>query len=499
MSGTTETRLKLGIVGAGAMGSGIAQVSAAAGIETKLFDAREGAAEKSASEIAQRLRKRASEGKQESAEVEAIIARLLVVRGIEALADCDVVVEAIVEDLQTKRTLFGKLEEIVAQDAILASNTSSLPIGAIAAGLRNRSRVAGLHFFNPVPLMKLVEVIPGPETTQGVIDVLVDLGRRVGRDPVVVRDTPGFLVNLGGRAYTTEALAILNESVASVAQIDAIMRDCCGFRMGPFELMDLTGMDVNFPVTRFVHESFFGDPRLRSTAYHRYLVETGQLGRKTKRGFYDYGEGAPKPTADAQGGGTPAAKVFAVEASDMLAQLLRDAGISVLSTDDGVSPIVAAPLGEDATAFAVRTGADPRRLVAIDLAFDTTKRVVVMTAPGSDEAVRQAVIDALLGTGRAVTAIADSPGFVAQRIVAMVANLGCEMAQMGLAAARDIDKAMRLGLNYPMGPLEFADSVGPRNVLSILGELQALTGDDRYRPSQWLRRRASLGIPIWAE
>ena len=497
MSGIHETHPTLGIIGAGAMGSGIAQVSAAARIETRLFDSRGGAAENSIAEIARRLRRRVAEGKQDSTDAEMTISRLVAVSSIEAMAECDVVVEAVVEDLQIKRTLFGQLEDIVGPDTILASNTSSLPIGAIAAGLRNRGRFAGLHFFNPVPLMKLVEVVPGPETTQEVVETLVSLGGRLGRDPVVVRDMPGFLVNLGGRAYTTEALAILHENVASVADIDAIMRDCCRFRMGPFELMDLTRMDVNFPVTRFIHESFFGDPRLRSTPYHRYMVETGQLGRKTKRGFYDYSEGATRPVPDAPNGSAPATKIVAAEASAQLVQLLSEAGVTIVEEDDGVSPIVAAPLGEDATAFAVRAGVDPHRLVAVDLAFDISRRVVVMTAPGADLTVRQAVIDALIGTGRAVTVIADSPGFVAQRIVAMVANLGCEMAQMGLASTRDIDKAMRLGLNYPMGPLEFADTVGPRNVLKILGELQALTGDDRYRPSQWLRRRAALDIPIW--
>ena len=498
MSSTRDTHLKLGIVGAGAMGSGIAQVSAGSGIETRLFDSNAGAAEKSIVGIEQRLRKRVAEGKQGSADAEKTISLLRAVPAIEAMADCDVIIEAIVEDLHVKNALFRRLEDIVGADAILASNTSSIPIGAIAAGLRNRHRVAGLHFFNPVPLMKLVEVIPGPDTAQEVIETLVSLGKKVGRYPVVVRDMPGFLVNLGGRAYTTEALAILHENIATVADIDAIMRDCCGFKMGPFELMDLTGMDVNFPVTRFIHESFFGDPRLRSTPYHRYMIDTGQLGRKTKRGFYDYHEGATKLETNAPNRSAPATRVVAVEPSTKLVQLIREAGLTILEEDDGVSPIVAAPLGEDVTAFSVRTGADPRRLVGIDLAFDVSRRVVVMAAPGADGAVRQALIDALTGTGRAVTPIADSPGFVAQRIVAMVANLGCEMAQMGLADAHDIDMAMRLGLNYPMGPLEFADTIGPRNVLTVLSELQSLTGDDRYRPSQWLRRRAALGIPIWA-
>lgn len=492
-----EARITLGIVGAGAMGSGIAQVAAAAGIEARLFDAREAAAQNSRNDIAKRLRRRVEEGKLKSDEAEATIACLVVADEIEALAACDIVVEAIVEDLDVKRALFKRLEEIVRPQAILASNTSSLPIGAIAAGLKHRERVGGLHFFNPVPLMRLVEVIPGPETTEEVVEALAALGKRLGREPVVVRDTPGFLVNLGGRAYTTEALAILHENVASVAQVDAVMRDCCGFRMGPFELMDLTGIDVNFPVTRFVHESFFGDPRLRSTPYHRYMLETGQLGRKTGRGFYSYADGAQRPKADAVKAGGPAEKAFLIDPTEALGALMREAGISLLQSDDGASPLICAPVGEDATTFAVRTGADASRLVALDLSFDTSKRMTLMSAPGVDLAIRQSVINALIESGRAVTVIADSPGFIAQRIVAMVANLGCEMAQAGLAAARDIDKAMRLGLNYPQGPLEFVESFGSRNMLRILEDLQAQTGDDRYRPSQWLRRRASLGVPIW--
>ncbi|MGO4570548.1 3-hydroxyacyl-CoA dehydrogenase [Microvirga sp. 2TAF3] len=497
MGNATEAQITLGIVGAGAMGSGIAQVAAAAGITVQLFDMRKDAAANSRNEIAKRLWKRVDEGKLKAAEAEKTVACLNVADRIEALAECDVVVEAIIEDLATKRELFKALEGLVREEAILASNTSSLPIGAIAADLKHRKRVGGLHFFNPVPLMRLVEVIPGPETADAVIEALVALGKRLGRDPVVVRDTPGFLVNLGGRAYTTEALAILHENVATPAQIDAVMRDCCGFRMGPFELMDLTGIDVNFPVTRFVHESFFSDPRLRSTPYHRYLLETGQLGRKAGRGFYQYGEGAQKPSADATTTGIAAEKVFLVEPTEKLKTLALELGLSLLDADDGTSPLLAAPLGEDATAFAARTECDARRLIALDLSFDTTKRITVMTAPGSDPATRQAVIDALIASNRAVTAIADSPGFIAQRIAAMVANLGCEMAQAGLADPQDIDKAMRLGLNYPQGPLELAQSMGLGNVLSVLTTLQSLTGDDRYRASQWLRRRASLDVAVW--
>ena len=269
----------LGIVGAGAMGSGIAQVAAQGGVTVRLFDAKDGAAATSLDRIAARLTKRVDEGKADREETDAAIARLSVAARLEDLAGCDTVIEAIVEQLETKRDVFSRLEAITGPETILASNTSSLPIGAIAAGLDHPARVAGLHFFNPVPVMKLVEVIRAPDTSDAVIEELTALGKRLGRTPVAVQDTPGFLVNFGGRAFATEGLAILQENVATPAQIDAVMRDCCGFRMGPFELMDLTGMDVNFPVTEFVHDAMFGDPRMRSTALHRYMVETGRLGR----------------------------------------------------------------------------------------------------------------------------------------------------------------------------------------------------------------------------
>ncbi|MFN0263196.1 3-hydroxyacyl-CoA dehydrogenase [Tepidamorphus sp. 3E244] len=486
--------LTIGVIGAGAMGTGIAQVAATGGITVRMFDTRDGAAAASCESIAKRLAKRAGEGKMPQEEADAASARLQPAATLQDMADCAVVVEAIVEDLDIKQALFADLESIVAEDAILASNTSSLPIGAIAATLDKQDRIAGLHFFNPVPVMKLVEVIRGPQTTDAVMDALVALGKRLGRTPVVVKDAPGFLVNFGGRAYTTEALAILHENVATPAQIDAVMRDGFGFRMGPFELMDLTGMDVNFPVTRFVHESSFGDPRLRSTPLHRYMVETGQLGRKSGQGFFAYGEGAQVPSADTTSDAAPAAAVFVHGDAPELGALATECGANLLDADDGKAPILAAPVGEDSTAYAARNGIDHRRLVCIDMVPDTSRRVTLMTAPGADEGVRASVVS-LLATQRAVTAIADSPGFIGQRISAMVANLGCEMAQIGLASPSDIDLAMRLGLNYPKGPLELADALGADVVHTILTQAQALSGDDRYRPSQWLRRRATLGLP----
>lgn len=486
----------LGIAGAGAMGEGIAQIAATSGMDVLVFDTRDNAAAAACENVVKRLAKRASEGKMAEDEVAAVRARLRPAKTLNDLAECGVVIEAIVENLEIKRGLFAELEAIVAPGAILASNTSSLPIGAIAAKLKRRDRVAGLHFFNPVPLMKLVEIIGGPETSRQVIDTLFKLSEKLGRTPVGVKDTPGFLVNFGGRAYTTEALAILHENVAEPSQVDAVMRDGFGFRMGPFELMDLTGMDVNFPVTRFVHESTFGDPRLRSTPLHRYLLDTGQLGRKAGRGFYRYDNAEETPSADSVSDALPPEAVVIHGQCEKLRALVLECGARILDEDDGISPMLAAPVGEDATAYAAGHDIDYRRLVCVDTITDTRQRVTLMSAPGADPDVMASII-ALFARCRAVTAIADSPGFIGQRIAAMVANLGCEMAQTGLASVQDIDLAMRLGLNYPKGPLQLLDALSPEVVHTILAQIQALTGDDRYRPSQWLRRRATLGLSAW--
>lgn len=498
MTTLTDSDLIIGVVGAGAMGAGIAQIAAASGRTVLVYDGRPGAAAAARDGVLARFARRVADGKADAAALEMLSRNVQAVDDLAALAPCGLVIEAIIEDVEAKRGLFAQLAGLVAADAVLASNTSSIPIGVLAAKLPQPERVAGLHFFNPVPVMKLVEVIRTPDTADWVVEGLLTLARAMGRTPVEVRDTPGFLVNFGGRAYTTEALAIVQENVATPAQVDAIMRDCCGFRMGPFELMDLTGMDVNYPVTAFVHQNHFADPRLRSTPQHRYLFDIGQLGRKTGRGFFDYRDGATQPGADAESSALPAAAVVVPEPTAALLALLADIGVPVLAQDDGRAPILAALSGEDGSSFCARTGADHHRLVALDLTFDVSRRITLMTPPQADPAVVAQVV-ALFAASRAVTVIADSAGFVAQRICAMVANLGCEMAQIGLARPADIDTAMRLGLNYPLGPLALADRMGTGALFEVMTQLQRQSGDDRYRPSQWLRRRAQLGLSALAE
>jgi 3-hydroxybutyryl-CoA dehydrogenase len=487
----------LGIVGAGAMGSGIVQVALANGLHAVLWDAAPGAAEKARGGVFARLARSVEKAQLAPEALAGAEDRLRLAGGLGDLAPCGAVVEAVVEELEAKRRLFRDLEAVVGEAAILASNTSSLPIGAIARACRVRRRVAGLHFFNPVPLMRLVEVVRAAETGDDVAESLVALGRRLGRTPVVVKDAPGFLVNLGGRAYTTEALHLLAEGAAAPDDVDAVMRECCGFRMGPFELMDLTGIDVNYPVSRIIQDGYMGDPRLATTPLHAAMCEAGRLGRKSGQGFFRYDAAgkridAPPPAAPV---GAKPARLVLPEVEEGLVVLAEAAGVPSIAHDDGASPIVIAPWGEDCTTAALRLDLDPARTVAVDLSHDTSKRVTIMTAPGALPAAADAVAAALAAAGRAVTRIKDSPGFIAQRITAMVANLGCEMAQIGLAAPGDIDAAMRLGLNYPAGPLELADRMGLARVYDILFRLQDITGSDRYRPSLWLRRRALLGVP----
>jgi len=494
MNGNRKTS-RIGVVGAGVMGQGVAQLAASCGLEVVMFDLDSSMVESARRNIEKHLSRLVEKGRLGAEEVTVSLERISGIEDYAGFKDCDVVLEAVVENIEVKRRVFGDLEQHVGSDVILATNTSSLPIASIARDLSKPGRFAGMHFFNPVPLMKLVEVIAGPASDPDTVERLMALADHLGRTPVRVKDSPGFLVNLGGRAYTTEALAVLSESVAEPGDVDAVMRDCWGFRMGPFELMDLTGIDVNYPVTEIIHRAFNYDPRLRTRPQHALLLEAGRLGRKTGHGFYRYTDGGADVPTTPVTAGSPPESVSLVDHDAMLVNLCREAGVDILDEDDGTSPVLAAPLGVDCSTLAVDRGIDHRRLVAIDRLGDTSKRVTLMTAPGASQDALAATAGLCSRAGRQVTAIADSPGFVGQRIAAMVVNLGCEIAQLGLATPEDIDTGMRLGLNYPDGPLGLGDAIGLAAVHSILQRLQTATGDDRYRPSMWLRRRAQLGLP----
>jgi len=497
MKAVSATDYTVAVVGAGAMGQGIAQVSVQGGMRTLIFDAKPGGAAAGADQIYKRIDRLVEKGRMSEEDAEAAKHNLTVVDNIADLAACDAVIEAVFEKLEVKAEVFEAVEAVVSPHCIIASNTSSIPIASLARACKKRDRVAGMHFFNPVPLMKLVEVIRASETSDETVAALTEIGKRMTRVPVTVADMPGFLVNMGGRAFSSEGLRIAHESIATPAQIDAVMRDCRHFRMGPFELMDLTGIDVNFPASLIIYNGYMQDPRIKTSPLHEAIFNSGRWGRKTGGGWFDY-DGAKMvdpPSADHVTDAAPAGKVALAEPDDGLADFLKQIGVDVAG-DDGACPILAAPVGDDATSTAVRTGVDFKRLVCVDLSCDTSKRVTLMMPPAADPKARDAVTAAVVASGRKATVINDSPGFIAQRMAAMIANLGCYMAEVSLATPSDIDLAMKLGLNYPHGPLELVEDLGRENCLQILERLQAITGEDRYRPTMWLRRRAALGLDV---
>ncbi|WP_448650306.1 3-hydroxyacyl-CoA dehydrogenase [Pseudomonas fluorescens] len=494
----------LGLVGTGVMGAGIAQISAQAGVMVLLFDARDGAAQSARDNVGATLAMLVDKGKISPSARAAALANLQVVDTIDALKGCDVVVEAIVENLDAKRNLLQQLEGIVRPDCILATNTSSLSVTAIASGCRQPERVAGLHFFNPVPLMRVVEVIDGLATSAQVGDALLALVARIGHCGVRAKDTPGFIVNHAGRAYGTEALKMLDEGVAERGDIDRILREGAGFRMGPLELLDLTGLDVSHPVMESIYNQFYQEPRYRPSPLTRQMLVGGRLGRKTGHGFYQYENGrlihGPQPQPVPTVPQLPPVWIATENSEDYerLSALLINLGAQ-LEIEAQPSPralCLLAPYGRDATSASLHFDTDPARTLCIDLLTDLSCHRTLMQNLLTSPAMRDAAHALLAADGVGVTVIADSVGFVAQRTLAMVVNLACDIAQQRIASVADIDHAVQLGLGYPNGPLAWGDALGPRRILTILQRMSELTHDPRYRPSPWLRRRAMLGISL---
>jgi 3-hydroxybutyryl-CoA dehydrogenase len=494
--------LTLGIAGAGAMGRGIAQIAAQAGIRVLLFDLAPGAAAAAQQTIAGTLSGLAAKGKIARDDADAAAARIVPAESLDAFASCHIVVEAIVEKLEAKRQLFAALEDIVGEACILASNTSSLSVTEIAAACRRPDRIAGYHFFNPVPLMKVVEVIDALLTEPWVGEALAELARRMGHTPVRAKDTPGFIVNHAGRGYVTEALRLLGENVAEFHVIDAILRGAGGFRMGPFELLDLTGLDVSHPVMESIYHQYYQEPRYRPSALAAQRLAGGLLGRKSGRGFYEYKDGKqqmpPTPSAPAA---RPAC-VWVSSARPPLAAAVRELVRTLGGTlDESQSPqdgalCIVTPLGEDASTCAAREGLDAARTVAIDALCGLDHHRTLMTTPLTSTAMREAAHGLLAADGVATSVVRDSAGCIAQRVLAHIVNIGCDIAQQGIALPADIDRAVTLGLGYPRGPLALGDALGARTVLDILENLQSGCGDPRYRPSPWLKRRAQIGASL---
>ena len=497
--------LTMGVIGAGAMGRGIAQIAAAGGINVLLHDNNSAAVDEAIGHIGKMVNRLCEKGKLSQDEASAATARVEKATKLEALADCDVVVEAIIENLDIKKSLFSALEELVSDTCILASNTSSLSVTAIAAACQKPERVAGYHFFNPVPLMKLVEVIGGAMTEPWVLDALTGLAERMGHIPVVAADTPGFIVNHAGRGFGTEALQIIKEGVATFADVDRIMTESAGFKIGPFALMDLTALDVSHPVMESIYRQYYDEPRYRPSHIAQQRKDAGLLGRKSGKGFYAYDEGKAVMPHDLEATNIRPSSVWISPsrpaARDEIAAIAKAAGVEVepATYPSRTALCIVAPLGQDVSSYCIQHGIEPHRTVGIDTLFGLEGRRTIIKNPLVDAHVVEEAHGLFCADGSKVSVIHDSCGFVAQRIIATIVNIGCDMAQQRVASPADIDKAVKLGLGYPKGPLDFGDSLGAGKILKVLENISALSGDPRYRPSPWLRRRAKFGVSLLTE
>ncbi|QIO09053.1 3-hydroxyacyl-CoA dehydrogenase [Acinetobacter lanii] len=494
----------MALIGTGVMGMGIAQIAAQAGLEVRLFDAKTGAAEAGLAKLKATLEKLQAKGKFTEEVLNEILARFKILDSIEEVAGVDLVVEAIIENLDIKQSLFKQLESIVSPETILATNTSSLSVTAIASNLEYQGRMAGFHFFNPVPLMKIVEVIAGLATDEQVVADLLELAQRMGHLGVRTKDTPGFIVNHAGRAYGTEALKILGEGVTSVSEIDRILREGAGFRMGPFELFDLTALDVSHPVMESIFNQYYQEDRYRPSALTRQMLAGKKVGRKVGEGFYKYVDGQKINEVSAQE--VPDVRTFntvwirtdRAEDADLLAAYIREQGITLdhAETPAQDSLIVLATYGEDTTTAALRFGVDATRTVSIDLLTDFAKHRTLMPSIVTEKNYIDQAHALFAKNGHGVSVIAESIGFISQRVLSMVVNLACDIAQQQIATASDIDQAVKLGLGYPYGPISWGDVLGADRILLILERMLANTGDQRYRPSPWLQRRARLKLSL---
>ncbi|MFE0132877.1 3-hydroxyacyl-CoA dehydrogenase [Streptomyces sp. NPDC059037] len=493
-----ELSSPVAVVGTGTMGQGIAQVALLAGHPVRLYDAVPGQAQKAAGAIAARLDRLVEKGRLTADDRAAAGERLAPVESLAGLAGCGLVIEAILEQLDVKQRLFEELEGIVTEDCLLATNTSSLSVTAIAGTLDKPGRFVGLHFFNPAPLLPLVEVVSGFATEETAATRAYETAKAWGKTPVRSADTPGFIVNRIARPFYAEALRLYEERVADPATIDAVLRECGGFKMGPFELTDLIGQDVNEAVTRSVWESFFQDPKFTPSLAQRRLVESRRLGRKSGQGWYAYGDDAvPAEPHTAAPAKAPESVVLHGDLfpADALVDLIRKAGIRV-GRGKGVPSypgFIELPSGVHlalADGAAADAAAEPT--IDFDLALDYRAATRIAIAPSSrvDEQALKEAIGLFQALGKKVSVIGHTPGMIVARTVWMLVDFALDAVGREVASAEDIDTAMRLGVNYPLGPLEWGRRLTAYRVAESLDVLNDAYPTGRYAPSQALRRQA---------
>lgn len=501
----------IGVVGAGTMGSGIAQLGALAGARTLVHDPVETALERGLAAARGHMARGAERGRWSAADAGRGQELLEAAPDLEDLRDCELVIEAAPESLPVKAELYGRLSEIVSEDCVLATNTSSLLVTAVAAGATHPERVVGMHFFNPAPLMRLLEVVAGAQSGEAALARARATGEAMGKQVILAADGPGFLVNRCNRAFGLEALRLLQERVAPLERIDRIVRMGGGFRMGPFELMDLVGVDVGLEIARSFWEQSFGEPRWRPSPLAARMVAAGRTGRKAGRGYYEYGDGEHReddPEPPRPGGG--AGRLLVVAGEAVLAEELRD--LAAAAGWDARDPI---HTEGEVPAFILDCGADPGgvplqggpravlcaegSLAALDpggsaVGFHAlpplaeSDLVELTRGPGSSRTAIAGAEELFATLGRHVEWVGDAPGLVLGRIVSQVVNEAAFAVAEGVGSAEDVDTGMRLGLNYPRGPLAWADRIGLDHVLSILDALSDELREERYRAAPLLRQ-----------
>ena len=487
------------IVGAGIMGSGIAQVAAQAGHTVKLFDAQPDAATTAKTKLAAVFQKLVTRGKFSEQEATQTLCMIEPIENLDEVINVSLVIEAIIEDIEIKRSLFQQLESIVGKDCVLATNTSSISVTAIANGMRHPERLVGMHFFNPVALMKLVEVVSGLQTSPAVAESIFKLAESWGKIAVNARSTPGFIVNRIARPFYAETLALLQEQAATPAILDSCLR-AAGFRMGPCELMDLIGHDTNFAVTRSVYAANFYDKRFAPSLLQQELVDGGLLGRKSGRGFYDYNQPAEAAVTEIVVPAVlPSADSLSVHGSgsvsDRFTRVLeeQDYAFERIETSDWCGlQVAAAQLRLTDGRPANQLGADVA-VFDLPLTDDTGSALAWSHAVNASEQWIEDAAQWLTAFGFQPQRIADAPGLVVARTIAMLINEAADAVHQGVCIEADADAAMKLGVNYPAGPFEWLANWDAKAVLEILDRMDTYYRGERYRVSPWLRQQACLG------
>jgi 3-hydroxybutyryl-CoA dehydrogenase len=494
----------VGVVGAGTMGSGIAQLAAAAGCTVALLDVRPGAAARAKEALQKTLTRRVADGKLTAGDSHALLERLTPVESLVELKSCSLIIEAIAESLPAKRELFAQVEPLVGPNVILASNTSSLSISALARDLQHRGRVVGMHFFNPVHSMKLVEVVAGIESAAEVVEYVAELARSWGKVAVIAQSTPGFIVNRIARPFYAEALMMIQEARVSPQLIDAALRGA-GFKMGPCELMDLIGHDVNFAVTESMFQAYFADRRFGPSLVQRELVDSGRLGRKSGRGFYEYPP--PLRTVDALSERDTAVDTIqaivirgAGGIADVLVERFGRTTLPVSREEEGGVAVEFLIKGEPALSLQPTDGRTAAELAlsqpsgwrgVFDWLMSTEGEIPLALAFASrvKPAARAAVVQAFRLAGIAAFEMADSPALIVARTVCMLINESADAVQQNVCHVEAVNVAMRLGVNYPAGPFEWLEALSTRRVVAILESLGTYYRGERYRVSPWLQER----------